>query len=272
MIETLPLFRPLQQKLNGLLLTLGRADWNKRTVAGNWTVKDVAAHLLDTTLRGISMYRDGWELPPPAIASYQDLVGYLNRLNGDWVDSLQRVSPEVLMAWLRETHEAFVACLEQLDLHAPARYSVAWAGEEVSENWFHIAREYTEKWHHQQQIREAVGQQAILTREFYHPVLDTFMSALPYQYRNTPAAEGTRVALKVDSEAGGTWSIEMKKFAWSLTNLYIPSPDVQITIGSTVAWKLFTKAVRYETVKDSVTVIGDHGLALPALRMISVIA
>jgi hypothetical protein len=35
---------------------------------------------------------------------------------------------------------------------------VAWAGEAESKNWFHVARDYSEKWHHQQQIREAVSQ------------------------------------------------------------------------------------------------------------------
>ena len=44
-----------------------------------------------------------------------------------------------------------------LDPHAPALFNVAWAGEQTSPNWFDIGREYTERWHHQQQIREAVG-------------------------------------------------------------------------------------------------------------------
>ncbi|MEJ7682555.1 MAG: hypothetical protein WKG06_32810 [Segetibacter sp.] len=29
-----------------------------------------------------------------------------------------------------------------------------WAGEKKSKNWFHIAREYTEKWHHQMSSRQ----------------------------------------------------------------------------------------------------------------------
>ena len=31
------------------------------------------------------------------------------------------------------------------------------AGEAVSANWFDVAREFTERWHHQQQIRLAIG-------------------------------------------------------------------------------------------------------------------
>jgi hypothetical protein len=57
--------------------------------------------------------------------------------------------------------------LKELDPFAEAIFSVGWAGEEKSLNWFHIAREYTEKWHHQQQIRLAVGQEQICTQETF---------------------------------------------------------------------------------------------------------
>lgn len=217
MIQTLPLFRPLHNKLISLLVSLDRKDWTKKTVAGSWTVKDVAAHLLDTTLRGIAIYRDNWLPPSPALGNYGEIVSYLNHLNADWVVAMQRISPELLIEWLRSTHEEYVRCLELLNLSEPARFSVAWAGEETSQNWFHIAREYTEQWHHQQQIREAVGQQGILTRDFYYPALDTFLQALPFHYRSIEASEGTRVSLIIDSEAGGTWQLEKKASGWKLT-------------------------------------------------------
>jgi hypothetical protein len=60
-------------------------------------------------------------------------------------------------------------------------FSVAWAGEAESKNWFHVARDYSEKWHHQQQIREAVGQTAeLLTPALYRPLLDTLLRDLPH--------------------------------------------------------------------------------------------
>jgi len=36
--------------------------------------------------------------------------------------------------------------------------AVDWAEEMESKNWMAIAREYTEKWLHQQQIRDAIQQ------------------------------------------------------------------------------------------------------------------
>lgn len=271
MIQTLPLFRPLHVKLITLLLSLERHDWARKTVAGSWSIKDVTAHLLDTTLRGIAMYRDGWTPPAPNINTYSDLVSYLNKLNADWVIAMQRVSPELLVEWLKVAHEDYVRCLETLDPMTPARFSVAWAGEESSSNWFHIAREYTEQWHHQQQIREAVGQQDILTREFYFPALDTFMRALPFQYRTTVAPDGTRISLHIDSEAGGTWQLERKSSQWHLDRSIQPA-DAEAFIPAPLAWKLLTKAVRYEDVSRQIRIDGERSLVLPALRMISVMA
>jgi uncharacterized protein (TIGR03083 family) len=273
MIETLSLFRPLNRKLISLLGSLPQDDWNKKTVAGNWTVKDVAAHLLDTNIRFISIHRDQAELKPDVeITSYRTLVDYLNRLNADWVKAMKRVSSEQLVELLSQTHNNYVIGLEKLDPDAPAKFAVAWAGEDVSTNWFHIARDYTEKWHHQQQIRDAVGQQGILTKEFYKPVLSTFMRALPYKYKDTPAPEGTCIQLTIDSEAGGSWWLEMKGEQWIVTEKKNREATVKITIPVDLSWKLFTKAVAYNDVKNSITIVGDERLALPTLHMITVLA
>lgn len=79
MIQTLPLFRPLNEKLIALLKGLSKNDWDKKTLARNWAVKEVAAHLLDGNIRFISSNRDQLELKPDVyINGYRDLVNYLN--------------------------------------------------------------------------------------------------------------------------------------------------------------------------------------------------
>jgi hypothetical protein len=67
--------------------------------------------------------------------------------------------------WLEQSGKAYCDYLKSLDPFDKAVFSVAWAGEDESKNWFHIAREYTEKWHHQQQIRLAVGEEQTLLKE-----------------------------------------------------------------------------------------------------------
>jgi hypothetical protein len=49
-------------------------------------VKDIAAHLLDSSLRRLSLGRDGARLVPvPEPAGYAERVAYLNRLNAEWI-------------------------------------------------------------------------------------------------------------------------------------------------------------------------------------------
>src|SRR5436309_9089598 len=96
---------------------------------------------------------------------------------------------------------------ESLDPFAPARFAVGLAGEETSLNWFDTARELTERWHHQQQIRFATGRPGLMVPELYHPVLDCFLRALPHAYRDVAAAAGTVVRVEISGDSGGVWQI-----------------------------------------------------------------
>src|SRR5438445_149211 len=69
-----PLFAPLNDELIVLLRGLSDAEWTARAV-GTWTVKDVAAHLLDTSLRRLSVQRDRFA---PPFAAIQDLAALIN--------------------------------------------------------------------------------------------------------------------------------------------------------------------------------------------------
>ena len=242
-------------------------------MAGMWTVKDVAAHLLDGNIKDISIYRDQTELrPDEEIKSYLDIVNYLNRINADWVRAMKRMSTELLIEWLTVTHEPYITCLEKLDPGASAKFSVAWAGDSISPNWFHIAREFTEKWHHQQQIRDALNQSGILTKEFYFPVLETFMRALPYRYKNILAPTGTCVQISVASAAGGSWFLEKEAHQWKLRDKVHNGCLAKVTIPAEISWKLFTKAVQYVDVRPQLSIEGDERLVLPALQMVTVMA
>jgi hypothetical protein len=131
MIDTVPLFPILDLKLIELLKTLSPSDWDRPTVARLWSVKDVAAHLLDGNIRMLSFSRDSHSAPPDReISSYKDLVGYLNQFNADWVKACKRMSPTVLVNLLETTGQQYSEHVATLDLHAEAMFPVAWAGEE----------------------------------------------------------------------------------------------------------------------------------------------
>lgn len=273
-IQTLHLFPKLDEKLIGLLRSLQPEDWSKPTLAKLWTIKDVATHLLDGNIRMISMVRDNFfGETSDKVESYQDLVAFLNRLNADWVKATKRISPSVLIELLEITGKEYCACIEQLDPFKPAMFSVAWAGEEKSMNWFHIAREYTEKWHHQQQIREAVNQtMPLMTREFYYPLIDTFMRALPHTYRNVKVKSGQAVQVAVTSEAGGNWFMIYEDTGWKLSKDKPAQINSTVTLEPDTAWKLFTKALNGTKAQKRIKFTGDGALGEPILSMLSVMA
>jgi uncharacterized protein (TIGR03083 family) len=184
-ILTAHLFPAIEGHLLELLRALTSREWQLQTVAQKWTVKDVAAHLLDTQLRKLSRVRDGYAAePPPHIAAHEDLVLYVNRLNAEGVQMYARLSPAVLISMMEIASRQSAEFHQSLDPMAEAGFAVSWAGERKSLNWFDTARELTERWHHQQQIRLATNRPGITTRELYYPVLDCFMRALPFTYRD----------------------------------------------------------------------------------------
>ena len=195
----------IEAHLLELLRALRPEEWRLPTLAPAWTVKDVAAHLLDTQLRRLALCRDGHVPPGAPPASAAEVAALVNRLNAEGVAYYARLSPPVLIALMEVASRESAAYLQSLDPAAPAAFGVSWAGEDTSANWFDVARELTERWHHQQQIREATGRPGILTPRLYGPVLDCFMRGLPHAYRAVDAAPGDTVRFDVVGDCGGSW-------------------------------------------------------------------
>jgi len=274
-IDVLGLFPLLNDQLISFLKNLSGSDWHKQTVAKEWVVKDVSAHLLDVNFRKISSERDGWSIKPDtAIQSNDDLVNYLNRLNADWVKSAKRLSPAILIELLESTNEMVVEIFKGLDPFASSAAPVSWAGETVSYNWFDIAREYTERWHHQQQIRDALNDTGIMTKELYYPVLDIFIQAWPFTCNEAKAGEGTILKTVVTGEGGGEWFLKMESGKWKAESKQakVNAIVAETIIHGDIAWKLFSKSVRKEDVKGSVDIKGDRQLGEKVLDMVSVMA
>lgn len=189
-----------------------------------------------------------------------------------WTIAAKRLSPQVLVELLTITGTAYIEHLKQLKPYDDALFSVAWAGQETSPNWFHIAREYTEKFLHQQQIRDAVNKPGIMTRELYYPFINIFMYALPHTFRNIEAEEGTTVSVIVSTDIGGQWNIIKKGENWDLIKGAMPTCNSKVTIDPNTAWKLFSKSWTPEQIADKVEIIGDRRLGLKVLQMVSVMA
>lgn len=262
----------LDKLLVDLLKSLTPGEWEAQTIAKLWKVKDVAAHLLDGNIRVLSILRDNYQGEKTSIKNHDDLVVFLNGLNADWVKAMKRVSPEMLTLLHEYTGKLYCDYYASLDPMGWSPFAVSWAGETESRNWMHIAREYTEKWLHQQQIRDAIGRPALMTREFFHPFIDIFMIGLPYTYRDVVAEEGAIVKVTVLDEIGGNWFLVNVGKSWVLKKNVLQSPTAEVVIPPDIAWKLFSKSLRPENIRDQVLIKGDKTLGETVLTMVSVVA
>jgi hypothetical protein len=226
----------------------------------------------------LSIGRDGYLGENPGeLHSYADLVGFLNQLNADWVKAARRLSPAVLIDLLEHTSAQVTDYYRTLDPDVKAIFPVSWAGETESQNWFDLAREYTERWHHQQQIRMAVnaGDNTLLAARFYRPLLETFMRALPHTYREVPAPDGTTVLVEVPGDNEARWLLRRQDDQWELDGCSAgvsPHSDSHVIIPATIAWQIFTKALSKHDARKLVTIHGDEALGARVLEMVSVMA
>lgn len=266
-----PLLRKVDRELLHLLSSLTAEEWEYRTVSPRWEVRDVAAHLLDTALRKLSMVRDGWFAEKQIPQTPQEVVLLVNRLNQEGVSVFRRLSPPVLIDLMKSACEQSADFHESLDPFAQATFNVSWAGEETSANWFDTARELTERWHHQQQIRLATGRPGILTREFYHPVLDCFVRGLPYAYRHVDAPAGTNILLEVSGESGGDWVLSREGHRWHFLREMPSQIACSVTVPEQIAWMLFTKGIDRDVAMSQIAIDGDERLAEGILRHVAIV-
>jgi uncharacterized protein (TIGR03083 family) len=274
-IDTLPLYPGERSALLELLRDLSASDWEAPTVCSGWSVKDVAAHLLGDDIGRLSWGRDGYVNPAFAagldIATLPGLVAAIDRQNAVWVAGARRISPGLLIELLEMTGgltEAYFSSLEMTALGMP----VDWAGPEPAPVWLDVAREYTERWVHQQHIRDVVGKPGLKERRWFAPVLEAFVRGMPRVLRDAPAAEGTTLRLVISGDAGGEWIAERQNGDWMLGAAPGMAVDATVKLDEDIAWRLFTKGISREEARRAVRIEGDETLAERALDTVSILA
>jgi uncharacterized protein (TIGR03083 family) len=254
---------------------LAPEEWGRPTVCAGWSVKDVAAHLLGDDVGLLSRWRDGYNTPTFGegldVSTWDGLIAAIDRQNDRWVAATRRMSPVVIVALLRWSGEETAAFFRAVDPNALGG-PVDWAGPDPAPLWMEVAREYTERWVHQQQLRDAVGAPGLFAPRLFAPVLDAFARALPHALRDHAPADGTTVRLVVAGDAGGTWTVRHTGGDWQLVDDVRSSAGTMVTIDQDLAWRLFTEGVRPDDVRYSVDVEGDPALADAVLHMVTILA
>jgi uncharacterized protein (TIGR03083 family) len=270
----IPVLAPMRT-VNDALLDLLRGftpdEWHRPTVHPDRTVKDLAAHLLQGSLNRVSVLRDEFRVPTGPISRIEDLIALIQHNNREFMTAMRWVSPRILIDLLAIYDREMVAAFEALDPDA-AGMGVAWAGEAVSHNWFDVAREYTEKWHHQQQLRDATGRAPLYEPALITPVLETFARGLPFAFRSRDAPDGTRLAVTVTGPVTLHWTLRRMEKAWSLWSGAHEYAEASISLPADLAWRLWTKGVTADEARARMTVRGDETVAVPLTRFVAIMA
>ena len=290
-IDTVELFPHVGAALHALLGELADDAWRAPTVCGDWTVRDVAAHLLGGNLGRLVARRheliadntDGakWRTLFDLMAqtsrtiapltTFDELVALINRFNAEWIEVAKSLEVGDLNVYLQLTDSALYQHFKALPPQDMAQIGVAWAGEAQSANWFDIAREYTEKWHHQQHIRDAVNRPGLKERRWFYPLLDTFMRALPHTYRNRSAPAGTVVNFEITGPAGGAWALRRAE-DWQLYAGHADAAAATVALDQEVAWRLFTNGMSRDEARRHLVLTGDETLGAAILNMVAIMA
>ncbi|MDA2803315.1 maleylpyruvate isomerase family mycothiol-dependent enzyme [Nocardiopsis suaedae] len=270
MIDTRPLFPRERGLLVDLLADLDRDEWSAPTVCPGWDVHDVAAHVLHDYTRRLSGGRDGHRGPP--FAQGEALADFIHRTNGEFVAVARHFSPELMVDQIAHLGPQLDALWAGTDLDGPADLDIPWASDaRPAPAWLDLAREYTEFWVHQQQIRDAVGRPGADGPDLAGPVTDAFTRALPKALAGLERPDGTSVEIEVQGAAGGVWTVAADQGRWGIGRGHAPDPAARVVIAQDDFWRLATRGIGPDEARGRAGGGGDAGLWEAATALVAVI-
>jgi uncharacterized protein (TIGR03083 family) len=269
-LDLRPLFVLERAALREVLTGLTAAEWALPTVCPGWDVHDVVAHVLHDHIRRISGTRDGHG--GAVFENGETLPAFLNRVNGEFVQAQRAASPRMLIDLLTFLGPQLDDVWAGLDLAAPAPLDVYWAqvDDTPSPVWLDIAREYTEFWVHQQQVRDAVGRPGGDSPALLGPVVSTFVFALPVALHGIDRPVGTVVELVVPGEAGGRWTVVRANGRWEFGSGGTAAATVVLAADD--LWRLGSRGISPSEAHSRASISGDPELGAAVTSLLAVIA
>lgn len=238
--DLLQALRVERRALLAILDALEPDDWRRGTPCPGWTVHDLVLHLLGDDLGVLSIVRDRHGEPLPATASLAEAI---DELNDAWVRAVAgRLSPRMLRGLLTwsgdETHQFFAAVA--YDAESPM--GVSWAGTPPSPHGLEVARQYTERWLHQGQLRETVGREALADPILTRVLLQALAHCLPVAYEETPAPDGSTVLLGITDFPTLAIGLRRTGVGWRLVpgREVAADADCRVTAPGEPLWRAWT--------------------------------
>ena len=138
--------------------------------------------------------------------------------------------------------------------------------------WLDVAREYTEFWVHQQQVRDAVGRPGANGDQLTWPVVDTFLRAVPHALRHLSPGPGTCLHIEVTGPGGGSWTVRRQDATWVVNRGWPERPaGALIRLSSDALWRVATRGIPVEAAREQALLSGDRVLGSAMLHLVSII-
>jgi uncharacterized protein (TIGR03083 family) len=256
----------------GLLRSLDDEAVATATACEGWTVRDLAVHLLGGDLFFLARNRDEYEGPNP-VSWPGDWAGFVTQLdehNERWVTAGRAFSLTLVCELLEFTGRLTSAFYAEVAPDAPGEV-VSWAGTDPAPWWLVAARDFTERWIHHQQIRDALERPGLNGPSFVRPVLATMMRGVPPPYRNVDAPEGTTVAIDVTGRAGFSWAARRDSDTWSLFEGLSRDADARVTIDQESAWRFLSRNLSASRARKAAETEGPKKLTDPFFHAVAAI-
>jgi hypothetical protein len=129
-----------------------------------------------------------------------------------------------------------------------------------------VGREFTELWHHQQQIRMAVGAEALADPRFLSAVIDVAMRGLPHAFRDVTAEPGQTVVIDISGASGSRWTLSREERHWTLLRGEPSSATTRVRLNDDTAWKILFNAMSESDAVRAVRIDGPKELRRAFLR------
>lgn len=255
-VDVEPVLREEREALVRLLAELDGDAWDAPTPCPAWSVHELTVHLVHDDLRRLSGDRDGHTGAWVDASSLDRLVAGLDQLNEQWVEAMvPTLSPRLtreLLQWSAGPTEEHLLGRDPDALES----SVAWAGSGPHPNWLDVAREYTERWVHQQQIREAVGRPGLIDERFAAPVVETFARGLPAVL---PPAAGSEqvVAVRVTGPFERSWTLGSGPSGWRFITTTSDLASTVVELPVDAFWRRAVRMIGRHEVEQAAESDGD---------------
>ena len=160
---------------------------------------------------------------------------------------------------------------EALPLDAPALFPVSWAGEDTSAGWFDLGREFTEVWHHQAQIRLAVGADRSPIPGSSPPCSTSRCAACRTPSVTSRRNPGDTVAIDIGGASGGGWTLSREVARWTLWRGEPAAPTARVRLSDETARQLLFNGLKDGAGRAAIHVEGRAALGQAFLRALSVV-